>query len=77
MPYGYYELVRIIALLSFGYLAFKSFDTKEEASAFVYLALAVLFQPIFKISLGRDIWNILDVIVATGLIFSLRKRSVN
>ena len=76
MPYGYYQLVRFIAMISFGYLAFKAYDSKDETFAFIYAALVILFQPIFKISLGRDIWNIVDVIVAVGLIISSLKKSV-
>jgi hypothetical protein len=30
-----------------------------------------LFQPIFKIALGRDLWNIVDVFVGVGLIVSV------
>lgn len=37
----------------------------------VFVALAVLFQPVAKISLGRQVWNIMDVIVAVGLIGSM------
>lgn len=34
----------------------------------VFGALALLFQPIYKIALGRDLWNVVDVIVAALLI---------
>ncbi|WP_335339821.1 DUF6804 family protein [Algoriphagus sanaruensis] len=34
-------------------------------------ALAILFQPLLKISLGRDIWNIVDVVVGIGLLISI------
>ncbi len=77
MPYGYYELVRFISMIGFGYLSLKAYDSKDFTLAFLYVALALLFQPIFKISLGRDIWNVVDVIVSLGLIFSLIRRSVN
>lgn len=33
--------------------------------------LHLLVQPIAKISLGRQIWNIMDVVVAIGLIGSI------
>jgi len=36
----------------------------------IYIALAILFQPLLKISLSRDLWNILDVIVGIGLLIS-------
>lgn len=75
MPYGYYQLVRFMAMISFGFLALKSYSRKDELFAFTYGALAILFQPIFKISLGRDIWNIIDVIVGVGLIITLLKRA--
>jgi len=32
--------------------------------------LALLFQPFFKISLGRELWNVVDVIVGIGLLIS-------
>ena len=42
----------------------------------IYGSLALLFQPFFKIALGRVIWNIVDVIVGIGLLVSLfRKRN--
>lgn len=37
----------------------------------VYVGLAILFQPLIKISLGRELWNIVDVIVGVGLIVSI------
>lgn len=37
----------------------------------IYGGLALLFQPFFKIALGRQMWNIVDVIVGIGLIISI------
>lgn len=71
MPYGYFMLVRFIALIGFGYLAFKANEDNQKNESFIYIALALLFQPFLKISLGREIWNIVDVIVAVGLIISI------
>jgi hypothetical protein len=34
----------------------------------VYGILAFLFQPFFKIALGREIRNVVDVIVGVGLL---------
>jgi len=70
MPYGYYELVRFLALAGFGYLAFEA-RTKNQNTVIVYIILALLFQPLIKISLGRTIWIIVDVIVGVGLIYSV------
>jgi hypothetical protein len=76
MPYGYYQLVRFIALAGFSVLAYRSYQRKNETGMFVYIGLAVLFQPLFKISLGRSIWNIVDVMVGVWLIISLFKPNI-
>lgn len=71
MPYSYFQLVRFVSFIGFGYLAFESNKRKDEKMMVVFIALALLFQPFFKIALGRIFWNIVDVIVALFLIFSV------
>lgn len=71
MPYGYYQLVRFVALVGFAILAYKANEQEQKTEAIIYVCLAILFQPLFKIALGREIWNIIDVIVGIGLILSL------
>ncbi len=74
-PYGYYQLVRFCAMAGFTYLAYQAFLEDQKTELYVFLLLAVLFQPVVKISLGRTLWNIVDVLVGLGLIFSaLRKK---
>ncbi|MBP5422279.1 MAG: hypothetical protein J6Y78_07560 [Paludibacteraceae bacterium] len=69
MPYGFYQLVRFAATCIFAYLSLAYFKSKKEGLGFVFAALALLFQPFFKIALGRVIWNFVDVVVAVGLIY--------
>ena len=71
MPYGYYELMRFAAMVGFGVLAYQSYQQKKEAEVIIYCALAMLFQPLFKIALGRTLWNIVDVLVGVCLILSI------
>jgi hypothetical protein len=71
MPYGFYQLVRFIALIGFSILAYAGYKEENKIEAIIYGGLALLFQPFFKIALGREIWNIVDVIVGIGLIASL------
>jgi hypothetical protein len=68
MPYGYYQFVRFLALIGFSILAYKGYEKQENTMTVVYVGLAILFQPLFKISLGRELWNIVDVLVGIGLI---------
>ena len=71
MSYGFYQFVRFVALIGFGTLAYKANEEKKNTEMIIYSGLALLFQPFFKIALGREMWNIVDVIVGIGLIGSL------
>lgn len=77
MPYGYYEFVRFAGLVGFAILAYQANDQRKQGEVMLFAALALLFQPFFKIALGREIWNIVDVVVGIGLILSVfvKKRS--
>ena len=68
MPYGYYTFVRFIAMIAFGVFAYTYYQKEEKALAVTFGALAVLFQPLIKIALGRTMWNIVDVVVAILLV---------
>ena len=68
LPYGYYELVRLGGMVCFAVLAYRSYQQKPEGWTVAYAAVALLFQPFFKIALGRGMWNMVDVAVA-GLLF--------
>jgi len=71
MPYGFYQFVRFVSLIGFGILAYQANQEQKQTEMIIYGALALLFQPFFKIALGREMWNIVDVIVGIGLIGSL------
>ena len=71
MPYGYYEFVRFAGLVGFAILAYQANEEGEKGESVLYGALALLFQPFFKIALGREIWNLVDVVVGIGLILSV------
>ena len=73
MPYGFYELVRFAAAGAFAYISYDYFKCKRDGLGFVFAALALLFQPFFKISLGRTMWNLVDILVAIGLIYLIVK----
>lgn len=68
MPYGYFMLVRFVMMVAFGVLAYQYYLRNKVAATWIFGALAVLFQPIYKIALGRTLWNVVDVIVALLLI---------
>ena len=53
MQYGYYQLVRFLALIGFGILAYQAVQENNKMVIIIYGALALLFQPFIKIALGK------------------------
>ncbi|MBS1768292.1 MAG: hypothetical protein JSS77_01395 [Acidobacteria bacterium] len=68
MPYGYYAFVRFAAMVGFGWLAYNAKQEGQVMLPWVYLCLALLFQPFIKIALGRTIWNVVDVVLGVWLV---------
>lgn len=78
MPYGYYMLIRYAATILFSVMAYDYFQNRQKGLYVTCLALALLFQPILKIPFGREIWNLIDVVVAIFLLWLFfRKKLVN
>jgi hypothetical protein len=74
MPYGFYQFVRFTAMVGFAYLGYSAKEQNKTNEMFIYISLALLFQPFFKIALGRSIWNIIDLVVVISLLVSFRTR---
>ena len=79
LPYGAYNLIRFVAMVVFGLIAFKYFSEEKRAVGVPAAALALLFQPFLKIHLGRGVWNVVDVIAAIALValffYEMKKES--
>lgn len=71
MQYGYYQLVRFVSMVAFAYLAYHYYKSNKVGISYLFVALALLFQPFMKVALGRTVWNIVDVIVSLLLIVIL------
>ena len=54
MPYGYYQFVRFVGLVCFAILAYQANQQDRQKEMIIYGGLALLFQPFFKIALGRQ-----------------------
>ena len=55
-------------MIAFAVMAYQYFEKKKEGLVIVFAALAILFQPLYEIALGRTMWNVVDVVVAMGLV---------
>lgn len=74
MPYGYYAFVRVAAMVGFALLAYHAQQEGKGTMVIAYVCLALLFQPFFKIALGRTLWNVVDVVVGLWLVVQVFSR---
>lgn len=77
MPYSFFQLVRFVSMAGFAFLAYTANENNSINEMLLYVLLAILFQPFEKIALGRELWNIVDVIVGVGLLISVLKQKKN
>ena len=69
MPYGYFQFYRFVAFGVFAYLAIE--EQNKDGWYIVWGISALLVQPFFKVALGREIWNIVDIVWAILLVISI------
>ncbi len=73
LPYGFYVLIRFAAMVVFAVMAYQYYQAKNNVWMVTFGALALLFQPLVKISLDRETWNVVDLVVAVLLLYLLWK----
>jgi hypothetical protein len=72
MAFSYYEIVRYSAFISFCYLCYLGIDDKEEFYiSKIWGFSAILINPIFKLTITKDFWLIIDSIWILLLVYSL------
>lgn len=76
LPYGYYQLLRLVVYLCAIALSISQFRDKGRISVplILFVFLATLFNPVLPIHLNRAIWLPVDLIAAA--VFILNWRSV-
>lgn len=68
--YGYYQLIRFLGMIGFGVLSYSCYK-KNKNWFIIWLSSAILINPIFKIAIGKELWNIIDIVWAILLLTSL------
>lgn len=72
MPYGYYQFLRIAVAIVAGMTAFSIFETNKNLSLYVFVAIAILYNPIIIIHFDKATWTPINIITALMfLIFAL------
>ena len=78
-PYGYYTFLRFVCCAVFAYLAFLAFEQKKHLFAWLLVVTAIVYNPIIRVQLTRDIWTVVNmvtiIIAIVAAIFLKREMS--
>lgn len=77
-PYGYYVLLRIVLCGIFAFLAVKAHELKQIGWVWVLAITAVVYNPIVRVHLNREIWSVVNLVTIGLLIatvFAVRKKT--
>ena len=76
MPYGYYELLRLVVFLTTGAIVYQQFKTSHSLGfQGVLLALTALaYNPVFRIHLNRELWGWVNLVTVGLLVVVLVQR---
>lgn len=61
MPYGYYQLLRVLIFCASCYIGVSEIDREPRFWLWAFSAIALIYNPVFKLSLGREIWFLANI----------------
>lgn len=70
LPYGFYTFLRLVVCGTAAFGAFAAYVTDRGAWVVVLGLFAILFNPVFPVYLGREVWAFIDIITAAALVIS-------
>jgi hypothetical protein len=71
LPYGYYQLLRIVVTACACWIAIGFYCRKSLIGTATFGVIAIIFNPIAKIHMERDVHSIFNVLSAATLIGGL------
>lgn len=73
LPYGYYMLLRLAACGFFIWAAVITYEKQSQYLPWVFGLLALLFNPIIKIHLPKELWAAIDIASAIFILVVRQK----
>ena len=70
-PYSYFQFTRWIVTISGAYLAYFYHQHKRSGWMFIFIAIAILFNPIAPFYMSASSWHVYDLIAAVIFFISV------
>jgi len=71
LPYGYYILLRWVVTISALFSAWVAYNSEDKFWPFLMGGIAILFNPIIPVYLTKEIWVVIDFIIAIVFLISI------
>ena len=75
-PYVYYQILRWVITGVTGYSAYLAYKHEKITWTWIFGIIAILYNPIAPIHLDKEIWSIIDIIVAAIILTSIFKMKI-
>lgn len=72
LPYDYYMLLRVIIFISALYLMSQN----KNEWLYIFLGIAILFNPVLPIYLSKGVWIPIDIVVGILYFFNYNKTQI-
>ena len=73
-PYGYYQLLRWVVMIVGAYSAYSVYEDKNNTWAWIFGAIAVLFNPIIPFTFAKETWQVIDIATAIVIFINVIKK---
>jgi len=77
LPYSYYQILRWVVAISSGLLAYAAFNSNKNVWGWIFIASLVLFNPVASIHFERETWQLLNLVVGSVYLISIKKLSID
>jgi len=69
-PYGFFTLLRLVIFGTTVYLSWLAYKSEAQTWIWIFGFIALVFNPLIPLYLGRNLWVVIDLFVAVFLIIS-------
>lgn len=70
--YGFYVLLKFVICGGCAFLAVNASEEERKHMVWILGGLAVLYNPIVRFPLGREIWTVVNVVTILGLVVNMK-----
>ena len=70
-PYSYYTLLRWVTFAASIFFAVRAGEREKAILRWVFIVIALFFNPILPVHLKRDTWAVIDLVTAAVFLVSM------